>query len=92
MANISRRNFITSIGKGISLAALTPYLSSFEFLPDDELPNIIIIFCDDMGYADIDPFGAKGYTTPNVDKMAQEGMLFTDFHVASAVRSASRAG
>ncbi|MFZ0453234.1 MAG: sulfatase, partial [Ignavibacteriaceae bacterium] len=92
MKNVSRRKFITDIGKGISAAALTPYLSSFKFLPDDELPNIIIIFCDDMGYADIDPFGAKGYTTPNVDKMAKEGMIFTDFHVASAVCSASRAG
>lgn len=92
MANISRRKFITDVGKGISLAALAPYLSSCDFLSGDELPNFIIIFCDDMGYADIDSFGAKGYTTPNVDKMAKEGMIFTDFHVASAVCSASRAG
>jgi len=56
------------------------------------LPNIVIIFIDDMGYADIGPFGAQGYQTPNLDRMAQEGRLFTDFYVTQAVCSASRAG
>lgn len=55
------------------------------------LPNVIIIFCDDMGYADIGPFGAEDYTTPNLDRMAREGMVFTDFHVARSVCSPSRA-
>ena len=55
------------------------------------LPNIVIIYIDDMGYADIGPFGAKGYTTPNIDKMAAEGMKFTSFYSAQAVCSASRA-
>ncbi len=36
-------------------------------------PNFIIIFCDDMGYADIGPFGAQGYQTPHLDRMAREG-------------------
>ena len=53
--------------------------------------NIVIIFIDDMGYADIGPFGAEGYETPNLDRMASEGRLFTDFHAATAVCSASRA-
>ena len=56
-----------------------------------ELPNIVVIFIDDMGYADIGPFGAKAYATPNLDRMASEGRRFTDFHVSSAVCSASRA-
>ncbi len=56
-----------------------------------ELPNVVIIFIDDMGYADIGPFGAKSYPTPNLDRMAREGRRFTDFHVSSAVCSASRA-
>jgi arylsulfatase A-like enzyme len=54
-------------------------------------PNIVIIYIDDMGYADIGPFGAKGYTTPHLDKMAAEGMKFTSFYSAQAVCSASRA-
>ncbi|MHB8969979.1 MAG: sulfatase family protein [Pirellulaceae bacterium] len=53
-------------------------------------PNIVVIFIDDMGYADIGPFGAREYATPNLDRMAAEGMKFTDFVVSSAVCSASR--
>ncbi len=54
-------------------------------------PNFIVIFCDDMGYADIGPFGAKGYETPNLDRMADEGMKFTDFYVGRSFCSPSRA-
>jgi len=54
-------------------------------------PNVVVIFMDDMGYADIGPFGAKAYPTPHLDRMAREGMRFTDFYVAQAVCSASRA-
>ena len=53
-------------------------------------PNIVIIFIDDMGYADVSCFGAQGYTTPNIDKLATEGRKFTNFHVAQPVCSASR--
>jgi len=55
-------------------------------------PNIVVIFMDDMGYADIGPFGAKAYPTPHLDRMAKEGRKFTDFYVTQAVCSASRAG
>ncbi|NOY40255.1 MAG: sulfatase [Planctomycetes bacterium] len=58
---------------------------------DTRPPNIVVIFIDDMGYADIGPFGAKGYETPHLDRMAKEGRIFTDFHSATAVCSASRA-
>lgn len=57
----------------------------------ERLPNVILIFMDDMGYADIGPFGAEGYTTPNLDRMAAEGTRFTDFVVSTAICSASRA-
>jgi arylsulfatase A-like enzyme len=56
----------------------------------DQPPNIVIIFCDDLGYADIGPFGATAYKTPRLDRMAAEGRTFTDFHSATAVCSASR--
>lgn len=57
----------------------------------ERLPNFVVIFMDDMGYADIGPFGATGYQTPQLDRMAREGRLFTDFYVSQAVCSASRA-
>ncbi len=59
-------------------------------LAQTSTPNIVIMFIDDMGYADIGPFGAEDYATPHLDRMAQEGMKFTDFQVTSAVCSASR--
>ena len=54
------------------------------------LPNVIVIFCDDMGYGDIGPFGCKAYSTPHLNRMAREGRKFTNFHVSQAVCSASR--
>lgn len=58
---------------------------------ENKLPNIIVIFIDDMGYADLGCFGATEFETPNLDKMATEGMRFTNFYSATGVCSASRA-
>lgn len=57
----------------------------------DRPPNIVLIFTDDQGYADLGSFGAEGFTTPRLDQMAAEGMRFTDFYVAAASCSPSRA-
>ena len=56
-----------------------------------ELPNIVIIFIDDMGYADVGCFGATDYQTPNIDHLAKTGVRFTNFYASQAVCSASRA-
>lgn len=55
-----------------------------------ERPNVILIFIDDMGYGDVGFNGATGPRTPNLDRMAAEGMNFTDFYVGCAVCSGSR--
>ncbi len=54
-------------------------------------PNIVLIYADDLGYGDLGSFGATEYHTPNLDKLAAEGIRFTNFEVAQAVCSASRA-
>jgi arylsulfatase len=54
-------------------------------------PNVVIIFTDDQGYGDVGVFGAKGFKTPNLDRLARQGVKFTNFHVAQPVCSASRA-
>jgi arylsulfatase A len=69
-----------------SLLFTAPALQSAE-----RLPNVILIVADDLGYADVGVYGAKGFSTPNLDRLAHEGVRFTDFHVAQAVCSASRA-
>jgi arylsulfatase len=57
----------------------------------DRPPNIVLIFTDDQGYGDLGSYGAKGFTTPNLDNLAKQGVRFTDFHVSQPVCSASRA-
>lgn len=57
-----------------------------------ELPNIVFIFADDLGYGDLGCFGATDIATPNIDRIAAEGIKFTSFLSASPVCSPSRAG
>lgn len=85
----NRREFIKLISAGTSTLAFGSLLSCK--VKSRRLPNIIIIFTDDQGYADLSCYGAKGFITPNIDRMAAEGMRFTDFYVASSVCSPSRA-
>ena len=63
--------------------------------PPDGPPNVIVIFADDLGYADIGPFATRADTarpfTPHLDRMATEGIRLTSFYAAQAVCSASRA-
>lgn len=56
-----------------------------------EKPNVVLIFTDDQGYGDVGCFGAKDIRTPNLDRLAAEGRRFTNFYVAQAVCTASRA-
>ncbi len=65
-------------------------ISSSAVAVESSKPNIVVIFIDDLGYADIGPFGATRQKTPNLDKMAAEGMKLTSFY-AAPVCSVSRA-
>ena len=63
----------------------------YSFLgAEEQKPNVVIIFIDDMGYGDVGFNGATGPKTPNLDNMAEEGMIFSDFYVGCAVCSGSR--
>jgi len=55
-------------------------------------PNIVLILLDDMGYGDLGVTGATRFETPHIDQLAHEGVLCTQFYVAQAISSASRAG
>ena len=59
-------------------------------LHSQEKPNIVFFFIDDMGYGDIGPFGSTKNKTPHLDKMAKEGIKFTDFYVSSTACTPSR--
>lgn len=55
-----------------------------------ETPNIVLIYIDDLGYGDVGCYGATKVQTPHVDRLAQEGLLFTDAHAAAATCTPSR--
>lgn len=60
--------------------------------PSDAVrPNFVFIFTDDLGYGDIGGYGANDIQTPNIDRMAAEGIKFTDFYSSSSICSPSRA-
>jgi len=54
-------------------------------------PNVIFMLADDLGYSDISGYGAKKVATPHIDRLAAEGIKFTDFHTAASICSPSRA-
>jgi arylsulfatase len=56
----------------------------------DPPPNVVIVFTDDQGWGDLSCYGSKDIPTPNIDRLAAEGMRFTDFYVSQPVCSASR--
>ena len=55
-----------------------------------ELPNVVIIYADDLGYGDLECYGAKGVQTPNVNRLASEGIRFTNAHAVAATSTPSR--
>lgn len=72
---------------GLSLIALCHALGAGE----RDLPNFIVILADDQGYSDIGCYGAEGFETPHLDRMAEEGMRFTNFYASAAICSPTRA-
>lgn len=75
----------------ISLALLSvPLCQAAAKENKNDRPNIVIIYCDDMGYGDIGVTGHPDIKTPNLDRMALDGMRFTNYYSASPASTASR--
>ena len=76
--------------KLIYTAILLFFLTDCQSQKTNPLPNIVIIYIDDMGYGDISPYNSEISYTPNFEWMSKNGLTFTDFYVSQAVCSASR--
>ena len=95
MNQMRRREFLKFVGLGAASLALpgcaagpTPVARK----PSGSRPNIVIVLCDDLGYGDLSCFGHPQIRTPNLDRLAAEGMKLTDCYAAAPVCSPSRAG
>ena len=77
--------------KRISLVLLAALLSAVSASAADRKPNVILMLIDDMGWTDLGCYGSKYYETPNIDKLATEGMRFTQAYSACTVCSPTRA-
>ncbi|HSM49678.1 MAG TPA: sulfatase-like hydrolase/transferase, partial [Draconibacterium sp.] len=80
------------MNKNIILIAV--FLSSVTFIScsvkPEEKPNIVIVYMDDLGYGDVGAYGATALITPNIDKLAEGGIRFSDSHASSATCTPSR--
>lgn len=78
----------------VALVALLPWVLSAAMVSggaEVERPHIVLILADDLGYADLSSYGSPACRTPQIDRLAGEGMLFTDAYTAVAVCSPTRA-
>jgi arylsulfatase A len=75
----------------ISVLGLFLYVTALD-AAETERPNIVVLLCDDLGYGDLHCYGNPIIETPNLDRLASEGIRFTDFYSTAPVCSASRAG
>jgi arylsulfatase A len=92
MQKHSRREFLKKVSATAGALGLSGCSGIGQmFGKGGDKPNVVVIFTDDQGYADVGCYGAKGFSTPNVDRMAAEGMKFTDFYSAAPICSPSRA-
>ena len=80
----------TLLGTAAAVSAMAAFAQSAA--APRRKPNIVLIFCDDLGYGDIGPYGNKLIPTPNLDKFAREGATFTNYYSADNVCTPSRAG
>lgn len=90
----TRRHFFKTIGLGAAAFVIKNSINSTKLFANentDKKPNIVFILVDDLGWIDTACYGSKYYETPNIDKLAAEGMRFTDAYAACAVCSPTRA-
>lgn len=87
--HMTRRTFLQSAACGAAALALPAHRAAAV---DARPPNVVVIFCDDLGYGDLSCFGSTNIRTPNLDRMAAEGQKWTSFYAAGPVCTPSRAG
>jgi arylsulfatase A-like enzyme len=81
-----------SLFTGLALALVFATPLAAQAPAADAPPNIVLIITDDLGYADIGSYGARDIRTPNLDRLARQGVRFTDFYANATTCTPTRAG
>src|SRR5690242_15142691 len=92
---MNRRTFLQQIAAAAALAVggvgnRTAEAAEAANAASAACPNVVIILTDDLGYGDVSCYGATKVKTPNIDRIAREGLLFTDAHAPAATCTPSR--
>ena len=90
-AVMSRRRFLSAIGSAAGALILPSWACDAHAAAKGTRPNFIFVFADDLGWGDLGCYGNRQIKTPNLDELAKEGILFTQFYVSGSVCSPSRA-
>ena len=88
---MDRRNFLKSMGLGAAALAGSGTLSTCALFSTKKKLNFILINIDDLGWKDLTCYGSRFYETPNIDRLATQGVKFTDAYASCAVCSPTRA-
>ena len=86
----SMRSILSLLLAGTIFFSCKEKVKLAEAVPQPERPNIIYILADDLGYGDLSSYGQKKFTTPNIDRLASQGLLFTQHYSGSTVCAPSR--
>ena len=87
----TRRSFLKNVGLGTAAYIISGCMSSQSFVVQKQkLPNIVYILADDLGYGDLSCNGQTHFQTPNIDRLADEGMTFTQHYAGNTVCAPSR--
>lgn len=88
--SVDRREFLRIAGTAAASAALAPRGAAARPRADDRLPNIVFILADDLGYGELGSYGQARIHTPNLDRLAAQGVRFTQHYAGSPVCAPSR--
>ena len=86
-----KQPFILTLVSSVACAATAANKAPENTTPTkSKTPNVVFIYADDLGYGDLECYGAKNVQTPNVNRLAKSGILFTNAHATAATSTPSR--
>ena len=90
MKNLQKGLLSLATLPGALMAQEATEINNFQSKSSQSRPNVVMIYADDLGFGDLGCYGAKGVKTPNVDRLAERGLRFTNAHAVASTSTPSR--